>query len=121
MIRIIAAAAVLFSTGAVAQSVTVVANTPEALGAHSIMTGDYAGAEQQIMTADVSPFDPARQINFGVVLAMTGRAAEAQKLFHQVLVEEPVDVTVASGATISSREAAERALDYFGQKALALK
>jgi Flp pilus assembly protein TadD len=121
MIKILAAAAVLASTGAAAQSITVFANSPEGLGANSIMNGDYVSAEKQIQSAAVSPFDPARQINLGVVLAMTGRGAEAQKLFHQVLVEDAVDVTVASGATISSHDAAERALNYFGEKAVALK
>ena len=83
MIKILAAAAVLASTGAAAQSITVFANSPEGLGANSIMNGDYVSAEKQIQSADVSPFDPARQINLGVVLAMTGRGAEAQKLFAQ--------------------------------------
>jgi Flp pilus assembly protein TadD len=121
MIKVYAVAAALFSTGAAAQSVTVVANTPDSLGAQWIMAGEYAAAEQQIQAADVSPFDPARQINLGVVLAMTGRTVEAEKLFHQVMVEEPVDVTVANGATISSRDAAERALRLLGNRAVAFK
>ena len=122
VIRGLAGAAILLcSSGALAQQLTVIGHGAESLGAQAIMAGDYAGAEQQIRAADVSKFDPARQINLGVVLAKTGRAAEAEKLFKRVLVEDPVDLTTVNGQTISSHEVADRALEYFRARRLALK
>ncbi len=79
-------------------------------GSASIMSSNYANAEREIRSADVSPYDPARSINLGIVLAKQGHPDKAAREFRQVLNEEDVSIVVASGKTYSSHEVASRAL-----------
>lgn len=111
-IKSLAAAAVLLWTSAASAQVTVVGYAPNGLAAQEIMFGDYSAAEREIRSGDMPKFDPARQINLAVVLAMTGRTSEAEKIFQRVLVQDPVDVVVASGKVTSSRDAAQRGLKF---------
>lgn len=74
------------------------------------MTSNYANAEREIRSADVSPYDPARSINLGIVFAKTGRPDKAEREFRQVLGEEDVPIVVANGKTYSSHDVASRAL-----------
>ena len=79
-------------------------------GSASILGSNYSAAEREIRLADVSPYDPARSINLGVVFAKTGQPDKAAREFRQVLSEEDVQIVVASGKTYSSHEVASRAL-----------
>jgi Flp pilus assembly protein TadD len=79
-------------------------------GSASILSSDYANAEREIRSADVSPYDPARSINLGIIFAKTGRADKAAREFRQVLNEEDVQIVVANGKTYSSHDVASRAL-----------
>ena len=79
-------------------------------GSASIMSSDYATAEKEVRSADVSPYDPARSINLGIIFAKTGRPDKAEREFRQVLNEEDVSIVVANGKTYSSHEVASRAL-----------
>lgn len=79
-------------------------------GSASILGSNYGVAEQEIRSANVSPYDPARSINLGIVFAKTGRADKAEREFRQVLSEEDVSIVVANGKTYSSHAVASRAL-----------
>ncbi len=79
-------------------------------GAASILGSNYSSAEREIRSADVSPYDPARSINLGIVFAKTGQRDKAAREFREVLREDDVQIVVASGKTYSSHDVASRAL-----------
>lgn len=80
------------------------------LGFEAIMKSDFAAAERQIRSSGLSKYDAGRSLNLGYVLAKTGRTEQAAKLFMQVLAEEEVELILADDSSISSHEAARRAL-----------
>lgn len=100
-------AALLISSPAAAQFGQV--NDP-APGYASLLGANYANAEKEIRSANVSKFDPARSINLGIALAKQGHADDAAKQFNQVLMEEDVEMVVANGQTVMSHDLAQRAL-----------
>jgi hypothetical protein len=65
---------------------------------------------QEIRSANVSAYDPARAINLGIALAKTGRADEAAAQFKSVMLEDDVEMIVANGQTAMSHDVAQRAL-----------
>jgi Flp pilus assembly protein TadD len=79
-------------------------------GYPSLLGANYANAEREIRSSQVSPYDPARAINLGIALAKTGRSDEAAKEFRSVLLENDVEMVVANGATVMSHDLARRAL-----------
>jgi len=82
------------------------------LAYNAMVDGDYARAEQQLREDNrVDRNDPARLINLGQVLAKTGRASEAAILFAQAMRGEDIELVLADGRVMSSREAARRALE----------
>jgi hypothetical protein len=97
----------LFSAPAAAQLGTV--NDP-APGYSSLMSANYGRAVQEIRSANVSAYDPARAINLGIALAKTGRADEAAAQFKSVMLEDDVEMIVANGQTAMSHDVAQRAL-----------
>lgn len=101
-------ASALLPTAAVAQ-VSTVTNDP-APGAGAILQANYGKAERDIRSSGSAEFDPARSINLGIIMGMTGRPAEAERLFRQVMSQDDVAIVVANGSTQSSREVASRAL-----------
>lgn len=81
------------------------------LAYNAMVNGDYARAEQQLRRSkQVARNDPARLINLGQVLAKTGRTAEAANLFAQAMQGEEIELVLADGRVMSSREAARLAL-----------
>lgn len=100
-------AALLMPSSASAQFVS---NDDPAPGYSSILNSDYSTAEREIREARMSPLDPARAINLGVVLAKTGHRDEAAQQFQRVLTLDDVQFVVANGSTVSSHEVATRAL-----------
>ena len=77
----------------------------------AMVNRDYARAEKQLVSESrIDRNDPARLINLGQVLANTGRAAEAARLFEQAMQGEEIELVLADGRVMSSREAARRAL-----------
>ena len=101
-------AALIASAPASAQFAQV--NDP-APGYSSLLSSDYAGAEREIRSSDVSRYDPARTINLGIAFAKMGQADKAEREFRQVLREDDVQIVVANGNTYSSHQVAYRALD----------
>jgi len=81
------------------------------LGYKAIAAADYGRAETQLRKEVRIPRDdPGRLINHGYVLAKTGRLAEAAALFRKALEAEDVELILADGRVMNSREAARRAL-----------
>lgn len=81
------------------------------LAFEAIAAEDYAAAEVQLSNEVRIPRDdPARLINHGHVLAKTGRMAEAARAYQQALQADEVELILADGRVMNSREAAERAL-----------
>jgi hypothetical protein len=97
----------LAATPAAAQFAPV--NDP-APGYSSLIGADYASAEREIRSANVSKYDPARSINLGIALAKQGKREAAATQFNRVLLEENVEMIVADGQTVMSHEVAHRAL-----------
>lgn len=84
---------------------------PGSLGYEALVASDYQRAEQQLRTdRRVHRNDPARLLNYGLVLTKTGRLDEARKVFQQTLAEDEIEVILADGRTLGSHEAARRAL-----------
>ena len=79
-------------------------------GAASLLGANFAKAEREIREAAVSRDDPARSINLGIALAMSGDKEKAAKEFNRALSADDVQVVVADGSTTSSHEIATRAL-----------
>ena len=81
------------------------------LAYEALVAADYERAEQQLREdRRVHRNDPARLINYGLVLAKTGRAAEARKLFEQTLAEDEIELILADGRMLGSHEVARRGL-----------
>ena len=83
---------------------------PGSLGFDAIMKSDFATAERQIRNSGLSKYDAGRSLNLGFILARTGRTQQAAKLFTRVLTEDEVELILADDSSISSHDAARRAL-----------
>ena len=86
------------------------------LGYNAILNADYDTAERQIRSSGLSKYDPARALNLGYVLAKKGRADLAERHFLRVLAAEEAELILADGRTISSHEAADKALAALGSR-----
>ena len=81
------------------------------LAYEALVAADYQRAEKQLREDKrVHRNDPARLLNYGLVLAKTGRAAEARKVFEQTLAEDEIELILADGQTLGSHEVARRGL-----------
>ncbi len=80
------------------------------LGFDAILKSDFEAAERQIRSSGLSKYDAGRSLNLGFVLAKTGRAEQAAKLFKGVLAEDEVELILADESSVSSHDAARRAL-----------
>jgi tetratricopeptide (TPR) repeat protein len=81
-----------------------------ALGYEALASDDLTTAEAQLKSGAVAQYDPARLINIGQVYARTGRLEKAERMFVRAQRAEEVELVLADGRTVSSAEAAERAL-----------
>ena len=82
------------------------------LGYDALIAGDNSRAIAQIMANErVNRNDPARLINLGQAYARTGRTAEAAQLFTTAMESrDQIDLILADGKVMNSREAAKQAL-----------
>lgn len=81
------------------------------LGFTALMNADYVTAEKQLRNSrGASRDDPARLINLGVLLVRTGRKAEGMVLLEDAARAEDVELVLADGRSVSSRQAARLAL-----------
>jgi len=81
------------------------------IGYDALVEGDNQRAISQILSSDrVSLRDPAKLINLGQAYARTGRTAEAAELFMMAMQSrENVELVLADGRIMNSREAARQA------------
>lgn len=94
-----------------AQSTGEIGYPQGSLGYEAIVQANYGAAEKQIQSSwQISREDPARLINLGGIYAKTGRKEEALKVLTQALNLEDVELILANGETVGSRDAARRAL-----------
>jgi Flp pilus assembly protein TadD len=110
---VLAAAALVAGTAAPAGAEQAEIGYPKgSLAYKAIVTADYVRAESQLnKEVRIPRDDPARLINHGQVLAKTGRLAEAATLFRKALAADEIELILADGRVMSSREAARRALE----------
>ena len=82
------------------------------LGYDALIAGDNDRAIAQIMANEkVSRNDPARLINLGQAYARTGRTSEAAQLFVTAIESrDQIDLILADGTVMNSKEAAKQAL-----------
>lgn len=82
------------------------------LGYDALIAGDNERAINQILASEkVSRNDPARLINLGQAYARTGRTLEAKQMFTAAIANrDEVDLILADGRVMSSKEAAQQAL-----------
>jgi lipopolysaccharide biosynthesis regulator YciM len=82
------------------------------IGYDALVSGDNERAIAQILSSrQVSKHDPAKLINLGQAYARTGRTSEAVKLFSAAIRHrEEVDLILADGRVMGSKEAARQAL-----------
>lgn len=112
MLKIVAAA-LLFATGATAAGAKdrEIEYPEGALGYSALMSKDYSTAAEQLKASVAHKDDPARLINYGYVLAKTGQREKAEAQFRRALSVENVELIVADGSTVESRELARKALE----------
>lgn len=81
------------------------------IGYEALMRGDNERAVSQIITsAQVSKHDPAKLLNLGRAYARMGLTGEASGYFKAVLQSrESVDLVLADGRVMNSKDAALRA------------
>lgn len=94
------------------------AQAPDRTASAAIATGDYARAER-ILTAERRIF-PARaelMLNLAAVYRMTGRAAEAQQFYADVLRRPDVLMDMSDQRVASSHALAQTGLDRMTQVA----
>lgn len=83
---------------------------PSEPGAAALLDANFKKAEREIREASLSKHDPARAINLGYALAMSGDTDGAAKEFRRAMFADEVQLVVADGSTQSSRDIASRAL-----------
>ena len=82
-----------------------------ALGYDALMSRDLPKAEAQLRASRGMFWnDPARLINYGQVMAKTGRTDEAAALFRQAMRSDDLELVLADGSVMTSRDAAATAL-----------
>jgi hypothetical protein len=87
------------------------------LAYEALMSADYGRAERQLRSDHrVRYNDPAKLINYGLVLANTGRLQDARKSFETVLAEEEVDLIMSDGSTMGSHDIALQGLEMVKSK-----
>lgn len=81
------------------------------LAYQALVTGDLTTAEKQLTKSSAAyRSDPAWLLNYGHFLARSGRINEASEIFRSVRNAPDVEVVLASGEVIGTREASRRSL-----------
>ena len=80
------------------------------LGYDALVNANYATAEQQILDSNIGKNDPARLINLGQIYRKTGRTELAIQVLEAAARLDEVELILANGEVIGSRDAARKAL-----------
>ena len=82
-----------------------------AIGYEALMSGDNERAISDMLKGNISRHDPAFLLNLGQAYARSGRIAEARELFRKAAKKrDDIDLVLADGRIINSRQAARQAL-----------
>lgn len=82
-----------------------------AIGYEALISGDNERAINDILSGNISRHDPALLLNLGQAYARSGRITEARELFRKAARKrDAVDLVLADGRVINSRQAARQAL-----------
>lgn len=101
----------MMSAAATAQQGGEIGYPQGSLGYDALVNANYGAAEAQILASSkVAKNDPARLINLGQIYAQTGRTAEAVDVLRQAIAADEVELILANGDSISSRDAARKVL-----------
>lgn len=105
-------ASTILASSAAAQAQEAEIGYPEgSLAYQAITSANYAAAEARLRKETrVNRDDPALLLNYGHVLAKTGRPADAARMFERAAAADEIELILADGRVINSREAARRAL-----------
>ncbi len=83
----------------------------KAIGYDALAAGDNVRAVDDMTRGSMSRHDPAFLLNLGQAYARTGRIAEAREMFRAAARKsENVDLVLADGRVIGSKQAARQAL-----------
>lgn len=100
-----------FATAAAANPAGEIGYPKGALGYDALVKADYQAAEQQILSDDrTAKNDPAKLINLGQIYWKTGRVEMAIEVLEAAVRSEEVDLILANGEIVSSRDAARQTL-----------
>ena len=81
------------------------------LGYDALVEANYKTAERQILSDSlIAKNDPAKLVNLGQIYWKTGRSDMAIRVLEAALRSEEVELILANGGTIGSREAARKLL-----------
>jgi Tfp pilus assembly protein PilF len=84
---------------------------PGTLAYQALVKGDLGKAEQQLRaSSSANQNDPAWLLNYGQLLARSGRVNEASAIFRRVASAPDSEVVLANGEVTGTREASRRAL-----------
>jgi Tfp pilus assembly protein PilF len=84
---------------------------PGELAYRALVEGDLQLAERQLRAgSSAMANDPAWLLNYGQLLAKSGRVNEASAIFRRVAAAPNNEIVLASGEVTGSREASRRAL-----------
>jgi tetratricopeptide (TPR) repeat protein len=109
--------AVCLASAAVAEPGGEIGYPKGSLGYDALVSANYSAAERQILSdSRIAKNDPARLINLGQVYAKTGRTAEAIRVLEQAMRAEDIELILANGEVVGSREAARKALALIVQR-----
>lgn len=88
-----------------------IAYPKDSIGYEALMRGDNERAIAEILTSEqVSKHDPAKLLNLGRAYARMGRTDEAAAIFMAAMQNrENVDLVLADGRVINSKDAARKA------------
>lgn len=85
--------------------------SPGALAYEALMGGDLQLAERQLRDSGAAiGNDPAWLLNYGQLLARSGRVNEASAIFRRVAQAPDSEIVLASGEVTGTRDASRRAL-----------
>lgn len=83
-----------------------------ALGYDALVQADYATAERQLLLDDsTARNDPAKLINLGQIYWKTGRIEMAVRVLEEAARSEDMELILADGSVVSSRDAARKTLE----------
>ena len=91
------------------------------IGYEALMQGDNERAIAQILANEqVSRHDPAKLLNLGRAYARMGRTEQAAQIFEAALKSrDSVDLVLADGRVMNSKEAARLAMAYLQMRVAA--